>query len=246
MMKDLVVVERGMILTDTQIINRALVVKHAYVMDAMNRMLEDYPDLRVASSDRQFSGQDEYIRFETRSHKGQEFQAAVMNREAYTLLILRFNTKRAREIQRAFNSAFYAMERELLKASENKVDTGWITSRNQSKIVRLSVTDVIKEFTEYATSQGSKSAQFYYKHITNATYAALQLIQHDNPKLRDTLDALELANLMAAEGLASRALRRYMAQGEHYKAIFVLVKQDLERFASSLMLPCLPPKGISN
>jgi hypothetical protein len=47
---------------------------------------------------------------------------------------------------------------------------------------------------------------------------------------------MELNQLMLAEHVAERSIRKHMANGEHYKAVFTLVKADLERFAEGLML----------
>ena len=77
------------------------------------------------------------------------------------------------------------MEKALLSVESNGKNNEWVRARIQSKETRLQCTDVIKDFVEYATAQGSKSAKFYYKHITNATYSALGLIQHKKPKIRD-------------------------------------------------------------
>ena len=40
-----------------------------------------------------------------------------------------------------------------------------------------------------------------------------------------------------AEIVAERSIRQHMDEGEHYKAIFTLVKKDLEAFADSLIIP---------
>jgi len=50
---------------------------------------------------------------------------------------------------------------------------------------------------------------------------------------------LQLNQLMIAEVVAERSIRKHMEEGEHYKTIFTLVKQDLERFADGLMIPNL-------
>ena len=235
-MNQLVTVEKQSVLTDSQIIARSLGMKHAYVMDVINKFLDDYPDLRVGLPDPKTP---EYIRLEQRNYRGRDFTAAVMNKECFTLLFMRFETPKARELQRKFNTAFYEMEKALLREKSNSDDPMWLATRRQSKAIRLGETDVIKQFVEYATAQGSQSAQFYYKHVTMATYKCLQLVEAKKPKIRDTLDCLELAHLMAAEGLAQRSILKHMAAGEHYKAIFELVKQDLEKFAEGLMLPTL-------
>jgi len=128
------------------------------------------------------------------------------------------------------------MERRLVIEESNKQSITWEAQREQGKIARREATDTIKEFVDYATGQGSNNAKFYYKHITVACYRCLQLIESEKPKLRDLLNVLELNQLMLAEVVAERSLKRHMLEGEHYKAIFSLVKHDLETFASSLMI----------
>ena len=91
-------------------------------------------------------------------------------------------------------------------------------------------------FVEYATNQGSKSANMYYKHFTSATYKALHFMQQAKPKLRDTLDLLQLHQLLLAEDLCKRSIKKYMEENLHYKEIYILVKQDIEKFADSLFL----------
>jgi len=42
--------------------------------------------------------------------------------------------------------------------------------------------------------------------------------------------------LILAEKVAQKSLKKYMDDKEHYKAIFALVKIDLEKFADSFLL----------
>ena len=162
-----------------------------------------------------------------------------MTRDGFMFLVMGFTGKKAAEFKELFIDQFNQMEKALLKEQSNHSDQMWLASRQQSKMVRLGETDVIKQFVEYATAQGSASAKFYYKHVTMATYKCLQLIQEKKPAIRDTLDALQLANLMSCEGVAQRSMLKHMAAGEHYKVVFELVKQDIEKFAAGLMLPML-------
>lgn len=171
--------------------------------------------------------------------RGQTFQEYAMTRDGFMFLVMGFTGKKAAEFKELFIDQFNQMEKALLKEQSNHSDQMWLASRQQSKMVRLGETDVIKQFVEYATAQGSASAKFYYKHVTMATYKCLQLIQEEKPAIRDTLDALQLANLMSCEGVAQRSMLKHMAAGEHYKVVFELVKQDIEKFAAGLMLPML-------
>ena len=71
----------------------------------------------------------------------------------------------------------------------------WKQARLQSKQARRSFTDVVKEFVQYATEQGSKSGSMYYMSITKMEYAALELTEKGQkaPKdFRETLDCMDL------------------------------------------------------
>lgn len=179
---------------------------------------------------------DEMYTETTRTVKGREYKTFYVTRDGYMFLVMNISTKRAHEKKLAFIDAFNQMEHALLKSDENGKNSEWLKVRTQSKQVRLQQTDVIKEFVDYAVSQGSNNAKHYYKHYTNATYKALKLIQFKKPKLKDTLDMMELAQLMVAENIAKQSIRKHMAEGEHYKAVYGLVKVDLEAFAGTLFI----------
>ena len=172
----------------------------------------------------------------SRKVRGRDFKTYLMTRDGYMFLVMNISTKKAHQQKLDFIDAFNAMEKALLSIESNGKNNEWVRARLQSKETRLQCTDVIKDFVEYATAQGSNSAKFYYKHITNATYSALGLIQYKKPKIRDILDFMELSQLVIAENVAKRSIRKHMDNGEHYKTVFVLVKQDLVNFASTLFL----------
>lgn len=149
---------------------------------------------------------------------------------------MRFRGKKALEWQVKFNDAFYEMEKHILQTELNKSDSGFIKIREQSKIARKQETDTIKDFVEYATNQGSSSAKFYYKHITNATYKALGLMVQRKPKLRDSLNIYEVSELLLAERTAQNSLKKYMNLNRNYKDIYESVKDDLVKFADALRI----------
>jgi len=237
-MSAIVYVERGdLVLTDTQIVAKEFGMKHHEVMRRVSSVLSDYPQFRAVSNLPKNDSIPEFVRVESRNYKGKDFDAAVMNRDFFALLMFRFETERARQKQLLFVRQFFAMEEALLKERNNQANLEWTTARQQSKVTRREETDIIQRFTDYATAQGSESAKFYYKHITMACYKCLQLVESKKPKVRDTLNLMELNQLVLAEVVAGRSLMRHMDAGEHYKVIYELVKQDLEKFADGLMLP---------
>jgi len=232
-MKQLVEVQRGEVFCDSQMVADKFDHKHLYIVGAIEKLLSREAKIKGSTS--------LPLKFKEieREYRGQKFKAYLMDRRAFTALAMDFKGERAFQWRLDFIDAFFEMERRIITEEANKKNITWLGQREQGKLVRLTTTDAVKDFVEYATSQGSQNAQFYYKHITQACYKCLQLIEAKRPKLRDTLDMLQLNQLMMAEVVAERSIRKHMAEGEHYKAIFTLVKQDLERFVDGLMIPNL-------
>jgi phage regulator Rha-like protein len=229
--------------TDSQKVARELGVKHAKVAEAIERVFVDYPDLRVLSENPKIQNSLEFIAFENRIYRGQEFRLAIMNKPFFTLLAMRFETKRAREIQRSFNAAFYELEQKLIQRDNNQADRLWQDNSRISRGVRMEETDAIQLFIEYAVKQGSTNANWYYKSITNATYKALGLVQYKHIKTREMTASVETCRLIVAEQTARQALIKHMAAGEHYKDIFKLVIADINRLVDGMMLP--PKKDLT-
>jgi len=226
---ELVEFKRNEIYCDTGVIARKFGMQHAKVSQAMKTLIPKLDDFRVTGFHPKFEIED-------REYRGKKYKAYLLNRDCFILLGMRFDTKKARQWQGKFIAAFNAMEQHILIADKNATDPKWLIQREQGKLARLEETDVIKEFVDYATNQGSKSAKFYYKHITNATYKALGLMAQSKPKLRDTMNLYEISELLLAERLAKKSLKKYMTIGRHYKDIYNSVKEDILSFGSVLRL----------
>ena len=120
---------------------------------------------------------------------------------------------------------------QLLNVAVNGGSLEWKREREQGKLVRKEETDVIKEFVEYATAQGSKSAFRYYSNITKMTNSALGFTAKANPNLKDTLDIMEHSHLRVVEGMVRRKLGEYMKLEYAYKDIYQLIKKDVMAYA---------------
>lgn len=226
---ELVEVKRSEVFCDSHLIAKKFGLKNAYVADRIKKVMADIGTLRV-------NGVNPKCMTENRIYRGNEYTAYLMNRDFFSFLVMRFKGKKAIKWQLEFIAAFNAMEQRILTADKNATDPKWLKQRDQGKLVRLKETDVIKDFVEYATGQGSKSAKFYYKHITNATYKALGLMVQKKPKLRDVMNLYEISELLLAERLAQNSLKKYMQLDRHYKDIYNSVKNDLVQFGSGLRL----------
>lgn len=226
---ELVEVKRNVVFCDSHMVARKFNQKHAEVVKRIKRLESDLAELRVVSNYPKTITED-------REYRGSKYTSYLMNREFFSLLVMRFRGKKALEWQVKFNDAFYQMEQRLLLADSNASDPLFLKIRNQGKIARLQETDVIKDFVDYATEQGSTKAKFYYKHITNSCYRALGLLVQSKPKLRDTMDIMELAELQLMEHRAGLLLKKYMDLKRNYKDIYNSVKEDLMVFGTGLKI----------
>jgi len=184
---------------------------------------------------------DEFLESEYTNNRNRKYPMILITRRGFMFLIMNTNVTPGRKqilykIQTEFVDAFEKMEQLLLTEQTNKNNIEWNRSREQGKQVRTNLTDAIKKFVDYAATQGSKSSNRYYSNITKMEYKALGLMQEKNPKLRNTLDMMELHQLILAEDLCRRMIAKYMSENLHYKEIYLLVKKDLGNFAGSLML----------
>ena len=176
-------------------------------------------------------------------YRGQEFTAYLMDRTFFSLLAMRFRGLKALEWQIKFNDAFYEMELKLLNLQNSKKQQQ-LLARKDGILVRKEETNAIAEFIDYAVSQGSRSAKWYYSHITKATYKALELVLTEAPSLRDTLGVYELSELLLAERLVICKLYEYMSLGRNYKDIFQSIKKDLIHFGTSIRVGIIEDRYI--
>jgi len=223
----------GEVFADSALIARKFGMKHNKLISIVNSVFSDYPDLRGSSNTPQSA--EKYFT-EERIYHGQAYTAYMMNRAFFSLVAMRFTTKPAREWQRKFNAAFYQLENQLLLSKSHQHDQQWLSQRSQTKLLRKAETEVIEQFVDYATVQGSQNAKNYYSLITTATYRALGLIQYKQPHLRNTLNALQLSWLVTLESLVQASLRKYMSLDVHYKEIYKLVVNDIRQYAAPLTL----------
>jgi Rha family phage regulatory protein len=230
-MSDLVFVEKKMALCDSRLMAEKFAKgKHAYVIDVIQKVLEREDRLK-GRRNRPLNSYPIFIEKEN-EYRGQKFKYYLLNRTAFMLVVMRFKTDAAYEFQLEFIDAFNRMEESLA----NHSNATWIQTRETSRVTRKEETSTIARFVEYAKQQGSLCSVYYYKHFTNATYKALELLQHDKPKLRDTLNTMQLSHLIVAEHVAQRKIEQLMSEGLHYKEIFLLTKEAIEKYADATMI----------
>ena len=231
MKKNLIKNSRGKLFCTSIDIGLEFVIMHNQILVKIRKLIVDIPTVKKEFEEAIFTNE-----------RNREYPMYHISRRGYMSLVLNLDAKSKEsklllmQKKELFIDAFDAMEKRILKEQNNKQNVEWNKSREQGKHIRLELSDAIKEFVEHANNQGSTQANRYYSNITKMEYKALGFVQEAKPKIRETLDLMELHQLILAEDLCRRKLKQYMNEKLHYKEIYILVKQDIEKFANVLYL----------
>jgi hypothetical protein len=164
---------------------------------------------------------------------GRTYKMYELNEQAYLKLAMQLSGyDKAEIVQDQMIEAFTMMKQQILNMQNNS----WIAKRDETKQIRQKETDVIKDFIEYATKQGSQNANRYYMNITKMTNKALELlIQTDEYKpLRDLATITELGFIQMLDLRATQAIEDGMNRQLPYKEIYKYAKEEVEKLSDSL------------
>lgn len=126
---------------------------------------------------------------------------------------------------------FVALKEQNLALKRHKDEPHYQITRDAGKLVRKQTTDEMKRFVEYATSQGSKSANRYYTNITNMMNGMLFIIEGKYKNLREVMTIQQLMTVSSAEQIINRGLKSGMNKKMFYKEIYRDVKSRVMTFA---------------
>jgi len=227
---ELVEYKKGEVLTTSLKFAEEFKIMHKEILRKIQNLTVDYPAVKKQFKEDVFT-----------NDRNREYPFFWITRDGYMTLVMNTtargeSVKLLFEKKQLFVKAFNKMEELLLKEKTNKQNLDWNKSREQGKSIRIELTNTIKDFVDYATNQGSKNSKMYYANITKMEYKALGILQEKTPSLRNTLDMMQLYQLILAEDLVKRQFKKYMTEKLHYKEIYLLAKQDLLRFTDSLFI----------
>ncbi len=253
----LVVADGGFIFCDSRMVARKFEVEHKKVVRTIELVIskndEIKGDLKAPLND-EFMGDlksplnnefaPNFIRYESEYRK-QKFTAYRMNRTAFSLIAMRFETPAAFRWQILFSQAFFKMESDCIRlqaiVASNRSNLEWSAARAIGKPVRRNETDVIKTFVEYATEQGSKNANTYYMNYSRMANSALFDIKNKKiGNIRDACNADQLGTLKVIDKVIAKAIEEDMAQGTQYSKIFQNVKEKVQQFSEFIGKSCIP------
>lgn len=227
MKTDLVHTNKNEIFTNTLIVAENLEARH---FDLLKTVQELTCKLEIYNG----SGRCKFIESSFTNRMGKTYKMYEMNEDAYLLLAMQLGRyPKAFQVQLAFVRAFQSMKMALI----NQQNVSWIEARQKGKIERVAETDIIKEFVDYATKQGSQSAKMYYMNITKMTNKALEFMIQDKTgvPIRDLSSLDNLGFIMALDKRAGMAIEHGMDEKMHYKDIFHYAKAEVNKLADVLV-----------
>ncbi len=140
-----------------------------------------------------------------------------------SVVVVKFKEKLTKE--------FFRQRQIISNLIQQRDNPNWQNVRRDGKAVYIQKTDIIKEFVEYATNQGSKSAKRYYANLAKMENASLFFIEQKFKNLREVLTIKQLMQVSTADDVIDKALREGMDKEMPYKECYQLAKSRIIAFA---------------
>jgi len=170
----------------------------------------------------------------TKKRGGQE-QGYLLNEEQFTLLVLLAkNTPESIDLKERIVDEFFRMRKMLAQMASTRSSDEWQNLRKDGKVVYLQKTNIIKQFVDYATAQGSKTANMYYTNLAQMENKALFLLEQKYKNVREFLNVRQLMQVATADQIVEKALEDGMKQELPYKDIYALAKDRVIQFSNIL------------
>jgi phage regulator Rha-like protein len=227
-MSELIILENNTPITTSRIIADGIGNKHKNVIELIQRHEE-----RI----KRFRG---VLPFGTEKPKkgskgGRPQQYYILNEEQTTFLIsLMDNSDRVLDFKESLVKQFFQMRKWILEQKTIKENEAYKLQRSKGKVTRLQETDVIKQFIEYAKSQGSTNADRYYAIISKMENQAFFILKAKYPNVREILNMEQLAKIEFADLVVKNAIIKGMDKGIGYKDIYQLAKEGVIQASNAL------------
>ncbi len=239
MEKQIVFLSNKEVFTSSLIIAENLEVPHKVLLGTISKIIENQTKSNGIPVPLKYP--QKFIKKTFTNKMNRAYPMYELNEQAFTKLVMHLSGyKKAEVIQDLFIEAFFEMKDRLQKQQsiswEQKISLK--EKRETGKVIRENETDVIKDFVEYATKQGSNNANKYHINITKMTNKALEyLIQTTigKPLKRDLMNIMELGFLQMLELRIIDVIKDCMQKEIYYKDIYQKAKEEVEQLASALM-----------
>jgi len=220
-MNDLVLNDGSHVFTTTQIIADGVGVDHRAVFRLVTKYADDFLHLETSGF--------KIRKFKTKGRDGELAELGEIH--ATFLITLMRNSDVVVAFKRDLTKDFFKQRRIISQLIAHRDNPEWQNVRSDGKIAYKQKTDVIKDFVEYATKQGSKSAGMYYGNLAKMENSSLFFIEQKYKNLRDIMTIKQLMQVCTADDVIDKALKEGMESELHYKDIYKLAKSRICAFA---------------
>ena len=163
---------------------------------------------------------------------GRPIESYLLTEDQFILLVLLAkNTPESVALKVRVAKEFRRLKSIVANIVSQQRDPNWQNVRADGKIAYKQKTDIIKQFVDYATVQGSKSASMYYSNLAKMENKALFFIEQKYSNLREILTIKQLMQACTADDVIEKALIDGMSDSLPYKDIYKLAKSRIEAFA---------------
>lgn len=217
-MKDLVIIENEKLFTTTLVIAKGCNLDHRSVM----KLLKTHKNTEIL------------LRFEIAkvSRGGRPVEYAKLTELQTTFLItLMRNSEIIVKFKETLTKEFFKQRSIISNLIAQRKDENWKTVRKDGIAIYKPKTDKIKEFVEYAISQGSKNAKNYYANLANMENKALFVFEKRFPNMREVMTIRQLLNLSTADHIIENSLTESMDKGLPYKDCYLKAKEAVQKLA---------------
>lgn len=157
-----------------------------------------------------------------KANNGQTYKKYHMNRDGFSLLVMGFTGKEALNWKLKYIQAFNEMEKFIIERHSNE----WLETRKQTKSTRLTESDTIRKFVNYAMNQGSGHPERYYILFSSLANRIVGINK------RDLATTMQLNNLNLVEMIIQQTVNNDMKAGLPYKTIYDNCKKNLKIFSN--------------
>jgi len=193
---------------------------HKKVRDLIEKYRKDFEDFSVLKKRK------------LRSTGGRAANEYMLDEDQFMFLgtLLR-NNKKVVAFKKAIIKQFKKCRDENAALQHHKAQPDYRIVRDAGKLVRKETTDGMKQFIEYAKSQGSQNADKYYTNITKMLNSLLFIARGKFKNVREVMTTQQLMTISSAEQIVYRGLVDGMSRKKYYKDIYQDVKAKVKLFA---------------
>ena len=218
MENELVEIDGKKAFTNTLLIAEGCNVEHRAVMQLLKNHQKDTEILSTF----------EMRKFGTKGRKGTV--ALLSEMQATFLVTLMSNGPAVLMFKQRLVKSFFKARKIISNLIQQRKDSDWQQVRKDGKKVYFQKTDIIKQFVEYATEQGSTEAQRYYANLAKMENSSLFFLEQKYKNLREVLTIKQLMQVSTADDVIDKALKEGMERNLDYHDCYKLAKDRIIAF----------------